>query len=234
MLRTWKKAHAIVTKLNNRHLSSSDVQYKVTECCHYYNLEKVWTHLGPSTDCTSSRSLPSQPNTGTGVFSEDEIEGHRIETADSAPTSAISKARALHRNPWPGNEDPYHFKPCDSNKVEQDLRRRRQELEQEQQELEREQQELDRLNLEMRDIQVEKHTSNMLAEIEKAMLNTARVKTKRDLGLAEKADALTQLQLAQRKLDMKLMQRQIRPGEALGKCTDHTNTETLQYWRRVR
>lgn len=81
----------------------------------------------------------------------------------------------------------------------------------------------------MREIQVEKHTSNMLAEIEKVMLNTARVKTKRDLGLAEKADALTQLQLTQRKLDMKLMQRQIRPREASGKCADHTNTETLQY-----
>lgn len=159
MLQTWNKAQAIVTKLNNCHLSSSDVQYKVTECCHYYNLEKVWTHLGPSTDCTSSRSLPSQPNSGTGVFSEDEIEGHGIETADSAPTSAISKARELHRNPWPGNEDPYHFKPCDSNKVEQNLRSRRQELE-------REQQELDRQNLEMREIQVEKHTSNMLAEID--------------------------------------------------------------------
>ncbi|KAG0088315.1 hypothetical protein BGZ92_006317 [Podila epicladia] len=43
MHQAWNRAHAIAANPDNRRLSSSDLQYKVTECCHYYYiLEEVW------------------------------------------------------------------------------------------------------------------------------------------------------------------------------------------------
>ncbi|KAF9301402.1 hypothetical protein BGZ74_006759 [Mortierella antarctica] len=203
MHRTWNRAYAIATNPNNCRLSSSDLQYKVTECCHYYYiLEEVWTpswiiqrlHL-------KQESIPNGPSAGTGDFTDDETESHGIETAESSSVSTIPKAKESLRNLWPDKEE-YQFTPDDSEKVERDLKRRRLELE-------REQQELDRQNHEMHAAQVEKHTNNMLAEIEKVVLSTARVKTERDLGLAEKAVELAQLQLAHRKVDLELIKQQI-------------------------